>query len=555
LALAALPTSQIVGAEVPARARSWHYLEQSLGQALLLVDVGTGTVQGAVGENLNVDLTDRLGVLAAVAQGGEVELVEDEAPLALLALPLGRLGWSHQQVAVGVFLYQAPEDPLEVASAARVLGVDTHRVWRWCQGREVVAVPALLRLARTAVENLAIRRELDRTSREKQDAQAHAHDSSMELDLLHQLTGRLHLTDDATGLWELTLDGISDAIAAEGFAIVPIPAASDRNDHPNAPEVSPVFRGNCPLDEHEIRSLISFLARGDRSSPIICNRSDTSRAAWLFPAIRELVAAPISNGGVNLGWILAWNHQGQSADSIAEFGTVEGQLLQSVGTILGVHSSNKRLFLRQGALFASAVQALTSAIDAKDRYTSGHSDRVARVSVRIAQQLGLDATDVEAIYLGGLLHDIGKIGIDDHVLNKPGGLTAEEYEHIKQHPQLGYDILQGVAPLQEILPIVLHHHEAWDGSGYPGGLEGEQTPLIARIVAVADSFDAMSSDRPYRKGMDDKKLDQILRNGAGGQWDARVVEAFFAVRDDIRRIANGETGLGEVPINPGRWVN
>src|SRR5262249_40419732 len=156
-------------------------------------------------------------------------------------------------------------------------------------------------------------------------------------------------------------------------------------------------------------------------------------------------------------------------------------------------------------------------------------------SVKLAEQMGCDSKQLETLYLSGLLHDIGKIGIDDQVLRKPGRLTSAEYEHIKLHAEIGYRILKDLKQLDQVLPAVRHHHEAWDGTGYPMALAGEEIPLYARIVAVADSFDAMSSDRPYRKGMPDEKLDSILQEGAGSQWDPRVIEAFFAARDEIRQ--------------------
>jgi putative nucleotidyltransferase with HDIG domain len=184
------------------------------------------------------------------------------------------------------------------------------------------------------------------------------------------------------------------------------------------------------------------------------------------------------------------------------------------------------------------VRALTSAIDAKDPYTCGHSERVAKNAVRLATELGCDAQSVDTIYLAGLLHDIGKIGIDDQVLRKPGKLTEAEYEHIKLHTRIGHRILNDIPRLDDVLPIVLHHHEQWNGQGYPDKLAGEKIPVLARIMAVADSFDAMSSDRPYRRGMPDEKLDAIFREGAGQQWDARVIEAFFRIRDEMRAIAD-----------------
>jgi HD-GYP domain-containing protein (c-di-GMP phosphodiesterase class II) len=160
--------------------------------------------------------------------------------------------------------------------------------------------------------------------------------------------------------------------------------------------------------------------------------------------------------------------------------------------------------------------------------------------VLLARKLGCSDKELETIYLSGLLHDIGKIGIDDHVLRKAGKLTQAEYEHIKMHAEIGYRILKDLKQLDQILPVVRHHHEAWDGSGYPFGLAGEEIPFFARIVAVADACDAMSSDRPYRKGMGDDRLDTILREGAGLQWDPRVIEAFFAAREEIRVVGRAQ---------------
>jgi len=184
------------------------------------------------------------------------------------------------------------------------------------------------------------------------------------------------------------------------------------------------------------------------------------------------------------------------------------------------------------------VKALTSAIDAKDPYTCGHSDRVARIAVRLAQELGYRPETLSRVYLAGLLHDIGKIGVNDAVLQKPGKLTDQEFELIKTHTKTGFRILSGLKQLEDINKVVLHHHEAWNGSGYPEKLVGEAIPQIARIVAVADAYDAMASDRPYRTRMPNDKIDEIIRAGAGRQWDPEVVEAFFRARDDLREIAD-----------------
>jgi putative nucleotidyltransferase with HDIG domain len=186
------------------------------------------------------------------------------------------------------------------------------------------------------------------------------------------------------------------------------------------------------------------------------------------------------------------------------------------------------------------VTALAQAVELRDKHTGGHTQRVTNYALLLAEQLGLSPMDKHLLQIGTPLHDIGKIGIDDNVLRKPGPLTPAELEHIKTHPDLGCRILEGVKQLDKVMPVVRHHHEAWNGAGYPAGLKGEETPLLARIVAVADSIDAMSSDRPYRKGMSDEKLDSILRDGAGKQWDETIVDAAFSVRDELRRIGKEE---------------
>jgi HD-GYP domain-containing protein (c-di-GMP phosphodiesterase class II) len=165
--------------------------------------------------------------------------------------------------------------------------------------------------------------------------------------------------------------------------------------------------------------------------------------------------------------------------------------------------------------------------------------------------LGCSTEELNTIYLSGLLHDIGKIGIDDNVLRKPSALTPAEYEHIKTHPELGCRILEGVKQLDKVMPVVRHHHEAWNGTGYPAGLKAEETPFLARVVAVADSIDAMSSDRPYRKGMPDEKLDAILRDGSGKQWDPKIIEAAFQVRDELRAI--GQEDRHPLALDVGNW--
>ena len=179
--------------------------------------------------------------------------------------------------------------------------------------------------------------------------------------------------------------------------------------------------------------------------------------------------------------------------------------------------------------YLSAIQSLAVALEARDRYTAGHSQRVSRFATMIARGLELPAPEVRTIGQIGLLHDIGKIGMDDKILNKPGKLTREEFTLIKQHPVIGAQILAPVRSLDRHLSGIRHHHEAWDGSGYPDALKGEAIPLNARVVCLADSFDAMTSNRPYRPGRSLEQAIAEMRQCAGSQFDHSCVEAFVAI--------------------------
>jgi HD-GYP domain-containing protein (c-di-GMP phosphodiesterase class II) len=178
-------------------------------------------------------------------------------------------------------------------------------------------------------------------------------------------------------------------------------------------------------------------------------------------------------------------------------------------------------------LFIGSIRAFAAAVDAKDPYTRGHSERVAAYSRTIAKTLGQTEDFQERIWISGVLHDVGKIGIEDRILKKGGVLTADEYEQMKLHPVIGEDILRPLEPLREMLPAIRWHHEAWNGRGYPDGLKGEQIPLIARIVAVADTFDAITTNRPYQKAYSPEYAVETITKLTGARFDAKVVTAFL----------------------------
>ena len=178
------------------------------------------------------------------------------------------------------------------------------------------------------------------------------------------------------------------------------------------------------------------------------------------------------------------------------------------------------------ALFLGTIRALAAAVDEKDPYTRGHSDRVTKYSVIIARALDLDEKTVETISISALLHDVGKIGIDDKILKKPGFLTPEEFEIMKQHPVKGFNIMKTIEQMRNVLPGLRSHHEQWDGNGYPDRLKGEEIPLIARIIAVADTLDAMTTNRPYQQALTFQFAVEKINKNVGVKYDKNVVAAF-----------------------------
>ncbi len=196
----------------------------------------------------------------------------------------------------------------------------------------------------------------------------------------------------------------------------------------------------------------------------------------------------------------------------------------------------KRAAEENRALFMGSIQMLAGAVDEKDPYTRGHSDRVTRYALMIGKEMKLDAAFMEVLQISAQLHDVGKIGIEDHILRKPGALTEEEFEVMKTHTTKGANILRPVTQLADMLPGIELHHEALDGRGYPYGLQGDQIPLLARVIAVADTFDALTTNRPYQQAHTTEQALQIIRNLAGKRLDPNAVAALLSVyaRGEIR---------------------
>lgn len=311
---------------------------------------------------------------------------------------------------------------------------------------------------------------------------------------------------------------------------------------------SDLLFGDWGLDGAELEKLLNELL-GDQSPRIIVrNHIQDSPLGWRYPNLRCLTAVPIFVTDVKPTWLVLAN----TTDG-RELGTEEANLLKSVGGVLSAHAQVVELFSEHEEMVLAFIRSLVTTLDAKDPYTRGHSERVALVAQRIAKELQLSHSEVESVYQSGLLHDIGKIGVDDAVLRKEEALSALEFRKIARHPEVGFAILSELKGIEDLLPGVLHHHERYDGRGYPSKLAGQAIPRIARILAVADSYDAMGSDRPYRSGMKREDIEKILANGAGTQWDPEVVQAFFKARHDIYRIwskAIERQKQEDLPVSP-----
>lgn len=251
-------------------------------------------------------------------------------------------------------------------------------------------------------------------------------------------------------------------------------------------------------------------------------------------------ALPDDTGLVNLAVLpLAIKNEAHGVVLLANkrsgpFTEEDTELLLAIGQHAGVALENARLHSELGRAYAGTVAVLADAIEAKDAYTRGHCEDVARVAVEVARRLGVEETQLEQVRYAALLHDVGKIGIPDGILLKPGKLLPEEFTIIQRHTQIGYDLVTRVPTLEELGPVILHHHERWDGAGYPDRLMGEEIPLLSRVIGAVDALDAMTTLRPYRDAMPIVEAINELERCAGTQFDPDVVKTLVQVVGELQ---------------------
>jgi putative nucleotidyltransferase with HDIG domain len=338
-----------------------------------------------------------------------------------------------------------------------------------------------------------------------------------ELSLIQKISGMLGNEMDSERICRLVLDEADKILSVTTFFIMLLDAERQElftrfaigRDGDSALE----FRVSC------MHGLIGHVfCQGEPVT--VCDIAIDGRLTLPFPA-KSVLCVPLIADTKPVGMLIATDKL-----SGEEFWSQELQLMGIFAAEVSSALQKAHLYEEINKLFLSTVEALATSIDAKDPYTYGHSRRVAELSVAISTELGMPKERIRKLELASLLHDIGKIGTPESILRKPGRLQPEEYEKIKEHPAKGEEILEMIAEFKEIVTWIRHHHEWYDGKGYPDCLAAEQIPLESRILAVADSFDAMTSDRPYRKGMPTDAVLKIMEQFSRSQFDPAIVEVF-----------------------------
>ncbi len=279
---------------------------------------------------------------------------------------------------------------------------------------------------------------------------------------------------------------------------------------------------------------------------LLNNAASHESLRWTGHWLKHLVVLPMLANGLPLGTVYAIN-----CKDAGDYTSVDVQLLRAVADRISAALQNQHLYDDLTDLLLGLMHALVSSVDAKDPYTFGHSERVAFLSRALAKGVSMPDIDCERVYLAGLLHDLGKIGVPDAILCKPGRLTIEEFDTLKKHPERGERILSRVRQIRDLMTGILHHHERMDGRGYPHGLVGREIPVLGRIICLADSFDAMTTNRTYRSALSVAAGIAEIRRCSGSQFDPALAEAFIgldlhAMFDEAHASSGGDPNIGRM---------
>lgn len=370
----------------------------------------------------------------------------------------------------------------------------------------------------TAEELQRLQKALQQAQAEAQQLSAALADSWEELTLLHDLAESLRGVLDVNKAARLALEQAMEIANVEGAGILL-----------KSMDGKWVVRLTlCPPERDEW--LRTGLSQKVAEESLRRRRGFIVNDLWSHPQwggaakafqVHNLIVVPLNPDGQAKGALMVWNRLK------GDFTAGELKLLSTVASPTGGVIENAYLFQELQDMFNGIVSSLATVVDARSRWTAGHSHRVTRYALWLGKGIGLSGDYLEKVRLSGLLHDVGKIGIPDTILDKPTNLTDEEWVVMKQHPEIGYRILSHIKQFHgDILDGVLYHHERVDGGGYPKGLKGEEIPFMGRLLAVADGFDAMTSDRPYRPGISKEEALSLIAEGAGRQWDEELALAF-----------------------------
>ena len=358
-----------------------------------------------------------------------------------------------------------------------------------------------------------------------------------QLELLTQFSALLNSTLDTSVVREKALEATCQLLGCETASLLLVDFKSGELFWDSAlGEAGKKLKNSVrvPISDRSIAGFVAMTGEGVLINDVASDprhfKKANEQAKNAFQ-VRTMVCVPLQARGKTIGVLQALNKLATvpvraSQHSWPDFYQEDLRLLETLGHQVAIAVDNAQLFAQLKQSFFDTVEALAESIEKKDSYTGGHTKRVVHYSMCIAKYLNLTPEELERIRLGAILHDVGKIGIEDKILKKAAPLDQYEWPVMKTHPELGYQIMKRVESLQDIMGGMRFHHERWDGKGYPLGLKGEEIPVMARIISIADTYDAMVSTRPYRKGLDPQvAYDEIARH-SGTQFCPMTVKAF-----------------------------
>lgn len=405
--------------------------------------------------------------------------------------------------------------------AMRSIGAEVRKI----SGDSIAPTAGLLALTVNQARDLDVERE-------ESGVLTHNLESTYEeLNLIYRISAQMSLPQRPQDMLEKV--GIQVTEISRASTIAFVLTEQESSDSRNVPGILKTSRieDRVVTTGRRIESKIDLIRLAESlnldpvrtpSQLLFNNTPQRSEFSWASGWLQHLVALPLWHKQKLLGVMLAIN-----CNDGGDFTSVDVQLVRAVADRVSAFLENQRLYDDLADLLMGLLHAVVNSVDAKDPYTYGHSERVAFLSRALARASGLSPTECERVYLAGLLHDVGKIGVPDAILCKPGKLTLEEFEVLKKHPEIGVRILSPVRQTRDLLPGVLYHHERMDGRGYPEGITGKSIPLLGRIICLADCFDAMTTNRTYRAALPLETAISEVRRCAGTQFDPHLAELFL----------------------------